>query len=243
MDDTFTRWFHPEVGEAAVRVLEALGYRVLLAPQLGCCGRPMISKGLLSDAARAARRNLGALRPYLERGVPIVGTEPSCLLTFRDEYPDLLGEHARSLAENSWLLDEFVSRALEEDPSLASVFGGQQPTEVGAPVALHTHCHQKAGPGVGPTSGALRAAGYEVTEIDSACCGMAGSFGFETEHYDVSRAMGGLRLFPAIEGRSGSVAITGVSCRQQIGHFTSARPRHSAELLADALTNWPQTTS
>ena len=237
MDDTFTRWFHPEVGQAAVRVLEALGYRVVLAPRLGCCGRPMISKGLLGEAAKAARRNVGALRRYVERGVPIVGTEPSCLLTFRDEYPDLLGEHARGLAEHAWFLDEFVARTLEDDPSLTSVFGGARPSEA---VALHTHCHQKAGPGVTPTSTVLRLAGYAVTEIDSACCGMAGSFGFETEHYEVSRAMGALRLFPAVEGASGPIAITGVSCRQQIGHFTSARPRHSAELLADALTPWPR---
>jgi Fe-S oxidoreductase len=230
MDDTFTRWFHPEVGQAAVTVLEALGYRVVLAPRLGCCGRPMISKGLLGEAAEAARRNIEALQSYVDRGVPIVGTEPSCLLTFRDEYPDLVGESARGLAANALLLDELLARLLAEEPELASRFGGAS-----GEVALHAHCHQKAGPGVDPTARALRAAGYDVRAIDSGCCGMAGSFGFEAEHYDTSRAMGALRLFPAVEAATGSVAITGVSCRQQIGHFTEARPRHSVELLAEAL--------
>ncbi len=239
MDDTFTRWFHPEVGEAAVRVLEALGYRVLLAPRLGCCGRPMISKGLLGDAKDAARRNIEAVQPYVDRGVPIVGTEPSCLLTFREEYPDLLGERARGLAANAWLLDELVARLLTEEPELRALFDASKVAAEGASplqaVALHAHCHQKAGPGLDPTAQALRGAGYEVSAIDSGCCGMAGSFGFESEHYEVSQAMGALRLFPAVEAAHGPVAITGVSCRQQIGHFTSARPRHSAELLADAL--------
>lgn len=235
MDDTFTRWFHPEVGEAAVRVLEALGYRVVLAPDLGCCGRPMISKGLLRDAKDAARRNIEALRPYIERGVPVVGTEPSCLLTFREEYPDLLGERARPLAANAWLLDELVARLLAEEPGLRERFDVVRLASAAGAVALHAHCHQKAGPGVDPTAQALRGAGYEVAAIDSGCCGMAGSFGFESEHYEVSRAMGALRLFPAIEAAPGPVAITGVSCRQQVGHFTAARPRHSAELLADAL--------
>ncbi|MFN8639733.1 MAG: FAD-linked oxidase C-terminal domain-containing protein [Dehalococcoidia bacterium] len=235
VDDTFMRWFHPEVGQAATRVLEALGYRVVLAPDLGCCGRPMISKGLLRDAREAAQRNVEALRPYLERGVVVVGTEPSCLLTFREEYPDLLGERARDLARGSVLLDELVARLLAEDPSAAACFDPARLED--ARVALHTHCHQKAGPGIAPTLSALRGAGYEASAIDSACCGMAGSFGFEREHYEVSRQMGALRLFPAVEALDAgcAVGVTGTSCRQQIDHFTGATPLHSAELLAAAL--------
>ena len=238
-DDTFTQFHHPEVGRAATRVLEALGFRVVLAERTGCCGRPAISKGMLGTARDWARRNVDALLPYAERGVPIIGTEPSCLLTLRDEYPDLLRTEpaqsaSRSVAGQALLLDELLARLAAEEPSVASVFR----EDVRADVLLHGHCHQKAIAGMEPTLTALGLVpGYSVQLIDSACCGMAGSFGFEAEHYQVSRAMGALRLFPAVEAapREAVVAITGVSCRQQIDHFTSHTPRHVAELLAEAL--------
>ncbi len=233
--DTFTDYYHPEVGRAAVRILEALGYRVVLVDRLGCCGRPAISKGLLSTAKQWARDNVQALLPYARRGVPIIGTEPSCLLTLRDEYPDLLRDDAtRTVAGRALLLDELIVRLAAEDPSIASVFRDDLQQDV----LLHAHCHQKALVGPEPTLLALRLVpGYKVSLIDSACCGMAGSFGFEAEHYDISRAMGAYRLFPAVEAADATtaIAITGVSCRQQIGHFTSRRPRHALELLADAL--------
>jgi Fe-S oxidoreductase len=230
--DTFTRYFHPEAGLAAVRVLEAIGYEVIIEEAAGCCGRPAISNGLLSAAASMAGRNLDALAEYAARGVPIVGIEPSCLLTFRDEYPDLVrGEAGRRLASNALLLDELLVKTAEEDPALRRLFAGS------GEVLLHTHCHQKAGPGSEPTLEALRLAGYDARLIDSGCCGMAGSFGFEAEHYDISRAMGAYRLFPAVESAApgAHIAVTGVSCRQQITHFTTRRPRHAIELIADAL--------
>ncbi|MBM3139009.1 MAG: FAD-binding protein [Chloroflexi bacterium] len=234
-DDTFTRYYHPEVGRAAVAVLEALGYRVTLVERLGCCGRPLISKGQLRTAREWARRNLERLRPYAERGVPIVGTEPSCLLALRDEYPELLpGEAARAVASRAVLLDELVARLAREDARVAERF-----SRVAASRAfVHGHCHQKALAGMDPTLASLRLVpGLESSLIDSACCGMAGSFGFEAEHYEVSRAMGALKLFPAVETapRDAEILVTGVSCRQQIGHFTSRRPRHVAELLAEAV--------
>ena len=115
--DTFTDYYHPEVGKAAVRVLEALGYNVIIASRTACCGRPAISKGLLPTAKRWASQNVEALRHYAERGVPIIGTEPSCLLTFRHEYPDLLeGDAVRSVAEHSFMLDEFILKLAEEEP-------------------------------------------------------------------------------------------------------------------------------
>ena len=232
--DTFTDYYHPEVGQAAVRVLEALGYRVVLVEKMGCCGRPAISKGLLTTAQRWARRNVDALLPYATRGLPIVGTEPSCLLTLRDEYPDLLRDEAsRMVAGQALLLDELIERLTTADGSVQELFRAAD----GGEVLLHAHCHQKALVGPEPTLAALRLAGYDPRLIDSGCCGMAGSFGFEVEHYEVSRAMGALRLFPAVAAAAPdtAIAITGVSCRQQIGHFTSRRPRHVVELLADAL--------
>jgi len=231
--DTFTEYFHPEVGRSAVRVLEALGYAVTVVPGLECCGRPAISKGQLGLARGWAEANLARLEPYARRGVPIVGTEPSCLLTLRDEYRDLLpGERADAVAEQAVLLDELVERVAGEDEGAGDLFAGP-----GGEVLVHAHCHQKALAGADPSLRALEVAGYTPSLVDSGCCGMAGSFGFEREHYEVSREMGAYRLFPAVEAAGGevAVAVTGVSCRQQIGHFTSREPRHVAELLAEAL--------
>ena len=238
-DDTFTQYQHPEVGRDATRVLEALGYRVVLVERKGCCGRPAISNGMPDLARQQAQRNVEALLPYAERGVPIVGIEPSCLLTLRDEYPDLLHEEplrgaSRTVAGQALLLDELLARLAADDPSVASIFRD----DTRAKVMLHGHCHQKALAGMDPTLEALALApGYDVELIDSPCCGMAGSFGFETEHYQMSRAMGALKLFPAVNAAPDAavIAVTGVSCRQQIDHFTSRTPRHVVELLADAL--------
>ena len=235
-DDTFTRYYHPEVGQAAVAVMEALGYAVTVVERLGCCGRPLISKGQLSEARVWARRNVALLAPYAARGVPIIGTEPSCLLALRDEYPDLLrSAESRAVAGQALLLDELIARLAAEDPTVRDCFGG-----AGARRAvLHGHCHQKAIAGMDGTLAALGLIpGLAASLVDSACCGMAGSFGFEAEHYEVSRAMGARTLFPAVQAAppDAEVLVTGVSCRQQIAHFTGRRPRHVAELLAEALT-------
>ena len=234
--DTFTDYYHPEVGQAAVRVLEALGYNVIMADRTACCGRPAISKGLLPTAKRWAAQNVEALRHYAERGVPIIGTEPSCLLTFRHEYPELLDDPAtKTVAEHTFMLDEFVLKLAAEEPeAVKSAFRDDMQQDV----LLHAHCHQKASIGADPTLKMLRLVpGYTATLVETSCCGMAGSFGFEAEHYDISREMGSMKLFPAVEsvGKDTAIAITGVSCRQQIGHFTSRKPRHAIEILADAL--------
>ncbi|MEX2446948.1 MAG: FAD-linked oxidase C-terminal domain-containing protein, partial [Dehalococcoidia bacterium] len=213
-DDTFTRYYHPEVGQAAVRVLEALGFAVTVATRLGCCGRPMISKGQLGTATAWAEQNVEVLAPYAERGVPIVGTEPSCLLSLRDEYPDLLRSDAsRAVAAQAVLLDELVDRVATEDPAVRERFA--RPLDRTA--VLHGHCHQKALAGMEPTLSALGlVTGLRADLVDSACCGMAGSFGFEAEHYDISRAMGERSLFPAVRAApDADVLVTGVSCRQQ----------------------------
>ena len=234
-NDTFTNFFHPGVGQAAVRLLEALGFRVVLVERTACCGRPAISKGMLSTAREWARQNVDVLLPYAERGVPIVGVEPSCLLSFRDEYPDLLRDQAsKTVAQQSFMLDELIARLASEDEDVKNIFRG----DAGKQILVHAHCHQKAILGSDPTMNALRLLpGSRVELIETSCCGMAGAFGFEAEHYETSRAMGGLRLFPSIENAAPEmeIAITGVSCRQQIGHFTSRKPRHALEILADAL--------
>ena len=231
--DTFSDYFHPEVAIAATTVLEALGYRVLRVARRACCGRPAISRGQLPLARKWAQRNVAALRPFAAQGLPIVGTEPSCLLTLREETVELApGPDARLVAERAVLLDELVA-SLADQPDVQARFQ----TRASQRLLLHGHCHQKAVVGMAPSLTALSLAGYETQLIDSACCGMAGSFGFEAEHFEISRRMGALRLFPALDAAppETGVAVTGVSCRQQIEQFTDRRPRHSAEWLADAL--------
>jgi FAD/FMN-containing dehydrogenase/Fe-S oxidoreductase len=229
--DTFVTYNTPAVGRAAVELLEAAGYRVHLVNRK-CCGRPLISKGMLDEAREHARWNVAKLAPLVARGMPIVGLEPSCLLTLRDEYVELApGAAARQVAQASFLLDEFLLR--ERERGLALSFRDE-----GRRALLHGHCHQKALVGTGPTVQALRWAGYVVTEVDSGCCGMAGSFGFEREHYDISVTLGNRRLAPAVKGVDGDTEVVapGISCRQQVEHLTGRRARHPAEVVREALT-------
>lgn len=229
-DDTFMRYNYPEVGEAAVAVLEAAGYEVLLVDH-PCCGRPMISKGLLAQARQSAAANLAALTPYVEQGLPIVGCEPSCILSFRDEYPDLL-EHplTHALADQSYTFEEFIARE--------HLAGRLEVTfaEHGQHALLHGHCHQKALVGTAPARAALHVAGYTVEEVDSGCCGMAGSFGFEAEHYELSLQIGARRLFPAVQAATSDTVIVapGVSCRQQIAVATGRRALSMPEAILQA---------
>jgi len=231
-NDTYMTYNYPELGRAAVKVLEAAGFEVALADKK-CCGRPMISKGLLQKAKENAAYNVDRLVPYAEQGIPIVGLEPSCILTFRDEYPDLLDDpRAARLAAGTFLIEEFLL-GLHEKGQL------RLPLRAGAKsVMLHGHCHQKALVGSNPSLQLLRLLpGARVDEIDSGCCGMAGSFGYEKEHYEMSLAIGNRRLFPAIKATDPACEIVagGVSCRQQIAHGTGRRARHLVEVLADAL--------
>ena len=235
-DDCFMNYNYPEVGRAAAEVLEKAGFEVLLAEKQ-CCGRPMISKGLLEDARRLAEANVKALKPYAAEEIPILGCEPSCLLTFRDEYADLVsGPDVEQVASECRMVDEFLVEKSERG-ELELPFPKHAEDET-RDVLFHGHCHQKAHIGSAPSVKAMRLAPHlKVSEIDSGCCGMAGSFGFEAEHYDLSKKIGGQRLFPAVEaaGPDTEVAVSGVSCRQQIGHFTGRRPKHVVEVLRDAL--------
>ena len=226
-NDTFTEYQWPEIGIGAVRLFAAAGARVHL-PEVVCCGRPMLSAGLVDEARENARRNLDLLMPLVEHGIPLVGLEPSCILTLRDDYRKLLpnDERVEELAEATRLFEEAL---LGLDTEL--------PLHKGSPILLHGHCHQKALVGTGPTEEVLALApGTKVTVVDSGCCGMAGQFGYEKGHYEVSMKMGERRLFPAVREANESVVVApGTSCREQILGGTGRRARHPAEYLAARL--------
>ena len=231
--DTFNTYFEPETAHAAWRVLDAAGYRVRLPALSGrppCCGRTFLNAGLVDPARGEAQRLLGALSPWVERGVPIVGLEPSCLLTLRDEIPMLLpGEESASVAGASLLLDEFLLREAEAGRAALDLGPVEARTAL-----VHTHCHQKALGREGATEAVLqRIPELEVHTLRSGCCGMAGAFGYEAEHYDVSMAMGELDLLPAVREAAPDswVLAAGVSCRHQIAHGAG----RSSLTLAQAL--------
>ena len=232
LNDTYMNYNYPEIGKAAVALLEAAGLEVILS-DTKCCGRPMISKGLLDDATANAVSNVDQLYAYAEQGIPVIGCEPSCLLTFRDEYPELVrDERARKVAENSFMIDEFLMK-LQEDGKL-----NLDLEQLQKKVLFQAHCHQKADMGTATSMATLRLApGYQVELINAGCCGMAGSFGYEKEHYDLSMKIGEEALFPAIRAKDEEweVAVMGVSCRQQVEHGTGRKARHLVEVLADAL--------
>jgi FAD/FMN-containing dehydrogenase/Fe-S oxidoreductase len=235
--DSYSEYSYPDIGRAAIRVLEAAGYYVELVERQGCCGRPMISKGLLAQARQQAENNLEALAKYAERGIPVIGLEPSCVSALRDEYLEFFPKDPRAtaLAANTYLIEEFLTEAVD----------GQAPieklpfrAETASSLHLHTHCHTKALTGSAALISMLTAAGYAVTEIDSGCCGMAGSFGYEQEHYKLSMAIAEMRLLPAVRRaleRGQAVTAQGVSCRTQIADGAGYPSRHPIELVADRL--------
>lgn len=244
--DTFATYNFPEIGMAAVKLIEAAGYEVILEERRACCGRPMLSKGLVEGARRSARRNVSLLAEYARMGIPVVGTEPSCILTLRDEYIDLLpdDEDAQLLAQNSFMLDEWLAMLQKQDD-----LGIAWKNDTGPKVMFHGHCHQKALIGVDPSMTILRASGCRPTESGAGCCGMAGSFGYEEEHYEISRKIGEERLFPKIRETPMDVTVStaGVSCHQQIEHFEGRVSKHIVEVLADRIDHsrqWqPKVTS
>jgi FAD/FMN-containing dehydrogenase/Fe-S oxidoreductase len=229
--DTWVNYYIPQVGRAVIKVLEALGCEVLVPPTV-CCGRPLISKGLLDEAQALAEENVEILAPYAERGIPIVGTEPSCVSVLMDELPQFVRTPvARRIAELAQTVETYVARVLQERPDALRF------KDAHAPLLYHGHCHQKALTGTGDALRLLTAcAGGAACEINSGCCGMAGAFGHEVEHYDVAKAVGEQRLFPAVRARGDAeIAVSGFSCRHHIEHHTGARPRHVIEYVADAL--------
>jgi FAD/FMN-containing dehydrogenase/Fe-S oxidoreductase len=239
-NDEFTNYTDPETGMAAVRVLEAAGYRVILPAALDS-GRTQISKGFLRSARSVMEKTVSRLAPYARRNLPVVGVEPSALLGFRDEAPDLVRPDRRADAEQvrnaAVCFEEFVAERAargEWDLPLAALSPNR--------ILLHGHCHQKALSGTSPTEAALHLIpDVEVTVLNSGCCGMAGSFGYEREHYEMSMQIGEQILFPAIRRHPDAwICAAGTSCRHQILDGTGRRARHPAELLAAALAAAPE---
>ncbi len=233
--DSFTTFTEPAVGRAAIELLEAAGYAVRLEAG-GCCGRSSISKGLLDRAGGMAADMTERLAPSAERGVPIIGCEPSCLLTLKEEHLSLQPGSARAqaVADQARLVDELLLEAID-DGSLRLDPGSKV---AGSRILFHGHCHQKALAGTKATVELLRRIpGAEVVELDAGCCGMAGSFGFEAEHYELSMQIGEMRLFPALrrEDAGTLVAATGVSCRQQIAHGVGREAQHPVQIVRAAL--------
>lgn len=235
-NDEFTNFNDVEIGIKAIHVLEKLGYQVEI-PNHGPSGRPQLSKGLLKDAKKIAEENVRLLRDVISHGTPLVGLEPSAILTFRDEYPDLVSddlvEDAKKLALNALQFDEFIAREIELKHISKDSFSKEKKL-----IKLHGHCQQKAISSMVPTKKMLSLPeNYTVQLIPSGCCGMAGSFGYEKEHYDISMQIGELVLFPTVRKQADDVIIAapGTSCRHQIHDGTGRKAMHPAEILFEAL--------
>lgn len=240
--DTFDNWFEPDNLRAARAVLVAAGYRVHVARARSgdsparplCCGRTFLAGGLVEEARAEAQRTLAALAPYVERGVPVVGLEPSCLLTMRDEFLVLgLGDAAARLARQALLFEEFLVREREAG-RLELALHALPHSEA----LLHGHCHQKAFDAVRPVQTVLGwIPGLSVRMIETSCCGMAGSFGYDADHYDVSMQMGELALLPAVRQASADALVVadGTSCRHQIADGAQRNAVHVAIVLERAL--------
>jgi len=234
--DEFTNYNDVEVGQKAIQLLDRLGYEVVI-PDHAESGRTYLSKGLVRDAQQLATRNVEVFKGLITEETPLIGIEPSAILGFRDEYPDLvpnsLKADAQRIAPNALLIDEFIAREIDRGRIHKSAF-----TDEKRLIKLHGHCHQKALSSLVPTKKMLSLPeNYTVQIIPSGCCGMAGSFGYEAEHYAVSMQVGELVLFPTVRQQPDDVLIAapGTSCRHQIKDGTGRLAQHPAEILFDAL--------
>jgi Fe-S oxidoreductase len=236
--DTFNTYFEPENVRAAAAVLTHLGYRVTALAAADrrplCCGRTFLSAGLVDEARAEARRLLATAAPALERGATVVGLEPSCLLTLRDEFRGMLpGDSTDRLAEHSFLFEEFLAREAEAGRIAVPIARSKRK------VLVHGHCHQKAFGAMGSVQKALGLVDQlDVETVESSCCGMAGAFGYGAETYEVSMRMGELSLLPAVRAAPEDtiVAADGFSCRHQIRDGTGREARHVARILHDLLS-------
>ena len=235
--DTFSRYFEPENARAALQVLRAAGYRVHLPRARGgrppCCGRTFLASGLVAEAKVEARRLLEVLHPFVARGVAVVGLEPSCLLGLRDEFPSMLpGEATKALAQGALLFEEFVAREADAGRLKLPL------RRIASKALLHGHCHQKAFGAMGAVQQTLHLIpDLEVETIPSGCCGMAGAFGYQANHYDLSMRMAELDLLPRLRSAAQDTIVIadGTSCRQQIRDGSGREAVHVARLLATAL--------
>ena len=215
--DTFTNFFHPQIGQAAVEVLETAGFHVRIPKQMLCCGRPLYDFGMLDSAKQLLEQIMEALADDIEAGVPIVGLEPSCVSVFRDELHNWFPEdpQATRLREQTFLLSEFL---IKKAPEFVW-------PKLNRKALVHLHCHHKSVLGTDAEKKALENLGLDYQILDSGCCGMAGSFGFESEHYDVSMACGERVLLPAVRNAAADTLLItdGFSCHEQIDQCTGRR--------------------
>ncbi|MGC9344530.1 MAG: (Fe-S)-binding protein, partial [Bacteroidales bacterium] len=234
--DEFTNYNDSDIGVKALKLLSALGYRLII-PKTAESGRSFISKGLIRTARKKAEMNIEILKDIVSPETPLVGIEPSAILSFRDEYPELVREGFRSaaskIAPNAFMLEEFLVAEMEKNEIKKEMF-----TSKSLKMKLHGHCQQKAIAGTAASIKCLEfPENYTVSEIPSGCCGMAGSFGYEKEHYDLSQKVGELVLFPSVRESDDDTVIVapGTSCRHQIKDGTGRRAYHPVEILYDAL--------
>jgi FAD/FMN-containing dehydrogenase/Fe-S oxidoreductase len=227
--DTFTNHFHPEHGKAAVDVLEDAGFRVTIPEASLCCGRPLYDFGMLDTAKGLLRQILLELQPEIEAGVPLIGLEPSCLAVFRDELVNLFPSNrdAKRLHDQSFLLSEFLNKKVKD----------YQPPKLNRKALVHVHCHHKSVVGEDDEKAILKRLGLDFEEPDKGCCGMAGSFGFEADHYDVSMKVGERVLLPAVRQTPEDrlIIADGFSCEEQIRQGTGRKALHLAEVIQMAL--------
>jgi Fe-S oxidoreductase len=235
-NDEFTRFNDTDIGIKAIMLLTKLGYKVVIPNHLESA-RTYLSKGLVKKAKEIAVKNIRLLKDIVNSKSPLIGIEPSAILTFRDEYPELvdpsLQKVAEKLSNNVLMIDEFLAKEIEMGNIRQEQF-----TEEKRHIKLHGHCHQKALASTKPT---LKVLGfpknYTVEEIPSGCCGMAGAFGYEKEHYELSMKVGEMILFPAVRSASSEtiIAAPGTSCRHQIKDGTQRTALHPVEILYHAL--------
>ena len=227
--DTFNNFLHPETAKAATEVIESTGHRVIVPEQPLCCGRPLYDYGMLDTAQMFLNQLLDALRPYYREGIPIVGVEPSCVATFRDELPNMYphDEDAQRLSRNTLTLNEFLTQKAEN----------YEPPKLNRKAIVHGHCHHEAIMGMTAEQQLLGQLGLEYEILDSGCCGVAGSFGFEDEHYDISMQIGERRLLPAARNAEKDTIIIsdGFSCKTQVEQATDRRPLHTAQVIKMAM--------
>lgn len=226
--DTYLNYHEPHVGISALELLNNCGYEVILA-NVGCCQRPKISHGFLRDAKKEGAKTIDGLKSFLDQGLKVVVCEPSCASALNDDLPDLIAnqEIANQLKSGVMMIDVFLADEYEKG-NLDVDF---EPKSEG--ITIHGHCHQKALYGTNTMKSLLKNSNGKVNEIPSGCCGMAGSFGYEKEHYEISKKIGSEILFPAIEKipKNKDLVACGFSCRHQIEHFTEANPKHFVEVI------------
>jgi Fe-S oxidoreductase len=225
--DTFNNHFHPEVAQAAVEVLEHAGFQVSIPQQQLCCGRPLYDFGMLDQAKAQLADIMRSLADDIDAGVPLVGLEPGCMSTFRDELVNLFPHDARAkkLSSQSFMLSEFLEQA------------GYVPGKITGRGIVHAHCHQRAVFGIDAERSILAKTGMKVEILDSGCCGMAGSYGFDPKHLQASLQIGEKVLLPAVRNAPADtrVIVSGFSCREQVHQGTARRTLHLAEVLRSAI--------